>query len=159
MATQFDWVMKYTLFKQFFDEAYQDHYEFTGSHFQNLSNAAVARLEGIRLKLAELDIRFGEFGPKGIFNIMDAKNLLDHAMVPKEKVSFAMDNPPSDTRAGERGKWIKHLCDEKRAQDMIVNWDRIIDHKNGRWLDFYLPFAKDVTWKTANLRADSYGLL
>lgn len=150
VATQLDWAMKYTLFNQYLEKNYHTSFNDNPSNLQSAKDLRTYRQIEIRNKLAELDIRFGEFGENGIFNKMDSDGVLNHKMVPQADINFAVDNPPADTRAMQRGKWISDLYQTKYSMYLICDWDKIINTKNERWLDFRSPFTESASWKNTD---------
>ena len=78
------------------------------------------------LKLAALDLQYHDLRPsRSLFARMGAETLVD-----ADKVRWAMDNPPDDTRAYFRGQCLK------RWPDRIVaaNWDSMVFDVGGEAL-------------------------
>ena len=67
----------------------------------------------LRQELFEIDTHFGELGPRGIFNGLDAQGLLDHDVPGVEDIRGAMTEPPSSGRAQLRGQVIKSMATQQ----------------------------------------------
>ena len=85
-----------------------------------LSNAQRHKLQQLRTELCELEVRFGQLGPQGLFAALDQAGLLQHRLtdVTSERVRQALREPPASGRARLRGRAIQqlhgrggHLCD------------------------------------------------
>jgi proteasome accessory factor A len=99
----------------------------------------------LRAELFEIDTRFGEVGPSGIFAALDAAGVLDHSLSGLRDIEEAMSQPPSGGRARERGQAILRHCQEPKRYS--VGWQQIVDHQLDRVLDLSDPFGRNPTWK------------
>ncbi len=97
----------------------------------------------LRLELWELDMRFGELGPRGIFAALDARDLLHHRMLAPDDWREAVDRPPADTRARVRGECVARW--NRHRQDYLCAWARI--HGPGGYVDLSDPFEPTERWQ------------
>ena len=107
----------------------------------------------LRLELWELDMRFGELGPRGIFADLDARGLLHHRMLAPDDWREAVDHPPADTRARVRGECIARWS--HRRQDFLCDWARVLGP--GGYVDLSDPFECTERWKNHSRKAASGG--
>jgi hypothetical protein len=63
-----------------------------------------------RQKLFEIDTRFGQLGPKGIFEALDAAGVLNHRVSGVDNIEQAVIEPPATGRARIRGRVIQRLA-------------------------------------------------
>ncbi len=99
----------------------------------------------LRSTLFEIDTRFGQLGPRGIFNSLDRQGVLDHAVSGVDNIEHAMGNPPAIGRGKLRGQWISRLAGEKDRFNCC--WTMILDKQKWRVLDMSDPFAEQVDWQ------------
>jgi proteasome accessory factor A len=105
----------------------------------------------LRAELCEIDIRFGQLGPQGVFDSLDRQGVLDHRISSDEEIAVAMDTPPTFGRGRVRGEQIKRLRSQKRKG--ICDWARIVDSSRNRILDLGDPFQSDTpSWKKLHRR-------
>jgi len=109
-----------------------------------------SRSEGLRsfpplhAELFELDTRFGELGPSGIFSALDEAGVLDHRLQGLGDVEAAVHQPPARGRAHERGQAVLRHCGDR--QRYTAAWQGIIDHQLGRTFDLGDPFGQNPSW-------------
>ena len=96
-----------------------------------------------REKFFEIDTRFGQLGPKGIFNALDQAGVLNHRVSGVDNIEQAMVEPPRGTRARIRGEVIKRLAGSGKVQ---CDWQRVINYSEGLILDLTDPFASEESW-------------
>jgi proteasome accessory factor A len=112
---------------------------------------AAADLLALRSELCEIDTRFGQLGPAGIFAAMDDAGALDHRLVDATDIGIAKHTPPSSGRAKLRGEEIQQLTLKRDA--MRCSWSRIIDDSGQKVLDLSDPFQeKTEGWISAERR-------
>jgi proteasome accessory factor A len=99
----------------------------------------------LRQELYEIDTRFGEFGPHGIFQALDAQGLLAHHVPGVEDIPRAMVEPPAAGRARLRGRVIQKMAAEHLAG--ACEWSYIWDYTAGKVLDLSDPFARRARWR------------
>ncbi|MEQ1850304.1 MAG: proteasome accessory factor PafA2 family protein [Chthoniobacteraceae bacterium] len=128
-----------------------------GFHFGGVTgNAAIAtgkagkaELKRIRTEMMLLDTRFSEMSENGLFEILDTAttpHLLDHRIPGvKERVEWAMENPPTDTRAAARGAIVRQYSGTAVAEQLRVGWSFAVDNASGRKLDLSDPFDSKPT--------------
>jgi len=99
----------------------------------------------IRDELREIDTRFGQLGPQGIFARLDAAGALTHRVDGIDDIDRAVMNPPDVPRARLRGELVRKLSgsDGRYACD----WDGVWDEESGRWVDLGDPFTVAEEWK------------
>jgi hypothetical protein len=99
---------------------------------------------GCRQKFFEIDTRFGQLGPKGIFESLDGAGVLCHRVSGVDNIEHAMTEPPAVGRARIRGHVIQRLA---AAHDVRCDWQSIINIGEGRMLDLSDPFASEESWR------------
>lgn len=110
---------------------------------QGISREEAERFLAARSRLCELDFRFGELDPSGIFNTLVKEGVLDHCVEGVGDIAKAMTEPPAG-RPALRGQWIRELAGPRcRA---ACEWDRILDLRSNRWLDLRDPFGRGAEW-------------
>jgi hypothetical protein len=100
----------------------------------------------LRAELFELDTKFGELGPRGIFSALDEAGVLDHRLQRLGDVEQAIDQPPAGGRAHARGQAVLRHCGERGRY--TASWQEILDHQLGRTLDLSDPFGRNPPWAT-----------
>lgn len=100
----------------------------------------------LRAELCEIDLRFGQLGSEGVFDMMDRAGVLKHRIVSDEEIAAAIDTPPAAGRARVRGNQIRRLG--RQQPSAVCDWTRILDSSRGRVLDLSDPFQDDAPqWK------------
>jgi proteasome accessory factor A len=107
----------------------------------------------LRDELFEIDTRFGQLGGDGIFAKLDQHGLLDHKLTGLASIDDAVENPPPNGRAHERGRHILELAGP--SDRYAASWNRIYDREEDRYLDLSDPYGKRVTWRTGRGRLTS----
>ena len=121
---------------------------------KGLDWAEFRKLLDARHRFFEIDTRFGQLGPKGIFQSLDAAGLLNHRVSGVGDVDRALTEPPSAGRAHIRGRVIRRLARERA--NWRCDWQYIINSADNRVLDLSNPFATEETWKeSSETEADS----
>lgn len=103
--------------------------------------AAFARL---RAELLELDLRFGELGPRGIFTALDAGGVIAHRLLPPSEPGTAVEKPPALGRARLRGRMVRQLAGQ--GQRYVCDWGALYDRQARRVFDLSVPFAEAAEW-------------
>jgi hypothetical protein len=99
----------------------------------------------LRHELCEIDTRFGQLGPDGIFGAMDRAGVLNHRIVEAEEIEAAIDEAPPTGRARLRGEQVRLLA--SRSKNYSCGWRRIVDKERSRVLDLSDPFEVGVQWR------------
>jgi hypothetical protein len=99
----------------------------------------------LRDEFFEIDTRFGQLGPHGIFSALDANQVLDHRVSGIDNIEYAMSNPPSKGRAQVRGAVVKRLAGDLDG-DWYCSWEQIVSMRHGRTLDLSDPFKESEDW-------------
>jgi proteasome accessory factor A len=102
---------------------------------------------GGRQKFFEIDTRFSQIGPKGIFESLDLAGVLLHRVSGVDNIEHAMAEPPAVGRARIRGHVIQRLAGAGNAR---CDWQNIIDYSEGRILDLSDPFVSEESWSSTN---------
>ena len=97
-----------------------------------------------RDELREIDTRFGQLGPEGIFARLDAAGALTHRVDGVDGIDRAVATPPDVPRARLRGELVRKLSGSGRYG---CNWDGVYDEENGKWVDLSDPFTVSPEWK------------
>ncbi len=101
----------------------------------------VRKLLSARGEFCELDWRFGQLGPKGIFHALDAGRVLNHRIPGTEDLERAITEPPMSGRACVRGKVIQRLAGKVNVR---CDWESIVDFDAGKVLDLSAdPFMNE----------------
>jgi proteasome accessory factor A len=102
----------------------------------------IERFLSLRDEFYQIDTRFGQIGPRGIFTELDRRGVLDHKVAAIDGVEAAMREPPSVGRAKLRGEAIRRLSGRGRAE---CSWMSVFG-PDGRTLDLSNPFAESEVW-------------
>jgi hypothetical protein len=113
---------------------------------KGLDWAELRKLLDGKHRLFEIDTRFGQLGPKGIFHSLDCAGVLSHRVAGVGDVERALSEPPSAGRARIRGKAIRRLAAESGS--WRCDWQYIVNSTDGRMLDFSNPFAAEEVWNS-----------
>jgi hypothetical protein len=106
----------------------------------------------LRNEFFEIDMRFGQLGPRGIFSMLDANQVLDHRVSGIDNIEYAMRNPPSKGRAKVRGAVVKRLAGDLEG-NWYCSWDRIVSMMHSRTLDLSDPFTEAEDWHDVSASA------
>ncbi|MGP8251896.1 MAG: proteasome accessory factor PafA2 family protein [Terracidiphilus sp.] len=98
-----------------------------------------------RAEFFELDMRFGQLGPEGLFSRLDAAGVLDHRVEGIDNIEHAMHNPPASGRARLRGAVIKRVAQDRQGE-WLCTWRQIASKRYLRCLDLSDPFAAQELW-------------
>jgi hypothetical protein len=96
----------------------------------------------LRDELYQIDTRFGQIGPRGIFGELDRRGVLDRGVSGINGIEAAMSNPPAAGRARIRGETIRRLSGQRGAG---CSWLGVFSG-DGRSLDLSDPFAANEIW-------------
>jgi hypothetical protein len=91
----------------------------------------------------EIETRFSQLGPKGIFAILDRAGVLAHRVPGADNFEHAMKHPPAEGRAMVRGTVVRRLAGKPGMQ---CDWQSIVDYNTGTVLDLADPFSNEETW-------------
>ncbi|MGA9567718.1 MAG: proteasome accessory factor PafA2 family protein [Candidatus Korobacteraceae bacterium] len=108
-----------------------------------------------RRRFFEIDTRFGQLGPKGIFHSLDSAGVLRHRVNGIDNAECARSEPPFAGRARVRGQAVRRLSSEPGA--WRCDWQYIVNSTDGRMLDLSNPFASEEAWsKCSEVEADTH---
>jgi len=97
-----------------------------------------------REKFFEIDTRFGQLGPKGIFETLSTAGVLDHHICGVDDIDRAATEPPATSRARIRGRVIQRLAGSGNVQ---CDWQHMVNYGGGQLLDLSDPFAQEESWR------------
>jgi hypothetical protein len=97
----------------------------------------------LRDELCELDIRYGQLYPQGIFLDLQQAGEIEHRMVDACQVDAAINKAPEPGRARVRGDWVRRLS--ARRDKYTCSWTGIIGLK--KQLDLCDPFVTKAKWE------------
>ena len=101
-----------------------------------------------RQELFELDVRFSQVRPQGLFAEIDQEGVLAHRVANLDSVPLAVNTPPSEGRAFARGHWVSQLSKEHAdSSSCLCDWTSIVDPEANRNLDLGNPFESNPTWQ------------
>jgi len=100
----------------------------------------------LRLEFYEIDIRFGQLGPRGFFTTLDEAGALDHRVSGIDNIEHAVRNPPATGRARLRGQVVKRVARDWQGE-WCCTWRHIRSQRYSRILDLSDPFAKHELWQ------------
>ena len=101
--------------------------------------------EKCRAELCEIDFRFGQIYPPGLFEALDETGVLRHRVPGVDRVELAVSTPPAEGRARIRGEVTRRLAD--RMVGVLCGWDGIRDAMSQRVLDLTSPFTDEEIWR------------
>lgn len=110
-----------------------------GLHWDDLG-----RFLTVRNELCELDVRFGQLGPRGVFNALDAAGVLAHRLADARSIAAAVELPPHTGRAWLRGGSVRALTGNESRY--LCTWEGIWDAHTQRTLDLTDPFTRHRRW-------------
>ena len=96
----------------------------------------------LRDELYQIDTRFGQLGPRGIFTELDRQGVLDHKVDGIGDVEAAMSEPPAAGRAKLRGEAVRRLAGQREA---LCGWMSVLG-PDRRKLDLSDPFTSAEVW-------------
>jgi hypothetical protein len=110
-----------------------------------LQLADLDRFLALRQDLFEVDVRFGQLGPRSVFEALDRAGVLDHHVPGIDRIDEAVEEPPAEGRAQVRGETIRQAA--SHANRYSCTWDYVFDHQTGSCLDLTDPFAGRAVWQ------------
>ncbi|MFQ5669241.1 MAG: proteasome accessory factor PafA2 family protein [Acidobacteriota bacterium] len=102
----------------------------------------------LRAELFEIETRFGQLGPGGVFDRLDQAGVLRHRVSGVEDIPGAMADPPARGRARLRGEQILRLS--TRGKGGEASWSRVCDTEKMRTLDLSHPFEHRKKWQAVD---------
>jgi hypothetical protein len=112
---------------------------------RGLAAGDVALLRQTCQELFELDMRFGQLGPDGLFPALDRAGVLSHRFPGVDNVEHAMAHPPAIGRGRVRAALVRELSQERNQA--VCDWDGVFDWGGRRWADLSDPFARCAEWQ------------
>jgi proteasome accessory factor A len=141
VKTMLDWGIKYALL--------QDYCHRRGEEWDILHSrpaSAYTKTQKVLCReLGEIDTRYAQLGPQGIFTALDSAGVLSHQVPGSDHIADAMEYPPATGRAYLRGAFIrKHAGHNGRYQ---AEWNAIFDMQSRKVLDLSAPFETQEHWR------------
>ena len=99
----------------------------------------------LRWKLFEADVRFGQLGAEGIFQVLDRDGVLKHRLESLPDLNQSEQHPPGSGRARVRGDFIRRHGG--RSERYLCDWQGIWDCEEDRLMDLSDPFAQKAEWQ------------
>jgi hypothetical protein len=99
----------------------------------------------LRRELHEVDTRWAQLEPAGVFSTLDAARALDHRVQGVEPIEDAVVRPPEAGRAAIRGRVVQRMWSEKARG--LCAWDHVVDVGRTRRLDLADPFCATEEWQ------------
>ena len=109
---------------------------------ERLAWGDLERFLNLRDEFYQIDTRFGQIGPRGIFTALDRRGVLDHKAPAVDGIEAAMREPPAVGRAKLRGAAVRRLSGQSQAG---CGWMAVFG-PDGRTLDLSDPFATVEAW-------------
>ncbi len=115
----------------------------------------------LRSQLNEIDTRFAEIGPDGLFNQLDAAGVLEHRLteVGEERICRAMEQPPDDTRARIRAEAIERVNRSRRKKQYRADWHCVYMDDQRIRLDLSELWNLSPSWRRYPRRRDELSIL
>jgi proteasome accessory factor A len=118
---------------------------------------AVTTFASLRAELFEIDTRFSQLGPRGVFASFDRSNILDHRVVEREAIERAMNQPLAPSRARQRSRLIRRLS--ANASGVVCGWSEVTDTKRRRRMALADPHGNERPhWRSTATPRDKRGL-
>jgi proteasome accessory factor A len=108
----------------------------------------------LRRELFEVDTRFSQLGPTGIFAALDSTGLLKHGVVTPERVERLKTRPPLRSRARQRASVIRRLAPDPQGAN--CHWTSVVDPSRNRVLELRDPWGrKRPRWRAFPLTVET----
>jgi hypothetical protein len=104
------------------------------------------QLLALRPEFFEIDMRFGQLGPRGLFSMLGEAGTLDDRVSGIDNIEHAVRNPPAAGRARLRGAVIKRVAGDRQGE-WCCTWQQIYSQRYGRLLNLSDPFANEELWQ------------
>lgn len=141
LARSHDNAIKFELYSDLLAQRGLGWDDVTGKAGRSATKKGKEELKRIRAEMMLLDTRFAELSEEGLFETLDASGLLDHRISGvKERIAWAVENPPPDTRAAARGAIVRRYSGTPVADQIRVGWSFAVDLSSGRKVDLSNPF-------------------
>ena len=105
----------------------------------------------LRDQLCELDLRYGQLYPRGIFLDLEAAGGIRERILEPIQIEAAIDHAPSEGRARVRGDWVRRLA--KGDSKYYCSWTRIAG--NSQYIDLGDPFVTEAELHTRGRNTES----
>lgn len=102
----------------------------------------------LRDELCELDMRYGQLYPHGIFLDLEAAGETRGRVLQPGQIEAAMERAPEAGRAQVRGDWIQRI--NNPDDEYRCSWTHI--KGKGRFIDLGDPFVTEATWQPREAR-------
>ncbi|MCC6772699.1 MAG: proteasome accessory factor PafA2 family protein [Gemmatimonadaceae bacterium] len=108
----------------------------------------------LRAELLEIDVRFGQLGPRGIHEQLQAAHPATTPLIDPEDVARAAVAPPPVGRAKVRGDLVKSIHHSGGGTSHGCAWSRVWNARDGSYADLSDPFETEARWSTARVDED-----
>jgi hypothetical protein len=98
-----------------------------------------------RAEMCEIDLRYGQVYPSGLFDSLDHAAVLRHGVVSADEVDRALTTPPAEGRARIRASVVTRLAHQ--CDGSTCTWDGVTDAATLRTLDLSNPFIETEVWR------------
>ena len=113
---------------------------------RGLQREEMDRFMAVRAELFELDVRFSQQSPRGLYVQLAEAGALDASdLAPaSDAIAKATADPPEGSRARLRGLLVRELAAARNGY--VCDWSGIWDGEGTRCVDFSEPFQTEATW-------------
>lgn len=110
--------------------------------------------QDLRDGLCELDMRYGQLHPQGIYLDLEEAGEIRGRMLDRSRIEAAIDRAPDEGRARVRGDWVRKLA----GKDEIFHcdWTRIVGRSG--YLSLGDPFLTQARWRKKTKISESHEL-
>ena len=139
-ARSHDWALKWNLYTDLLAQRGFTWAEVAGDAKRRRGRAA--DFGRLRAEMLLVDTRFAQLDADGLFETLDATpGLLDHRIAGvHERIAWAVENPPADTRAAARGAVVRRFSGTPDAAKIVVGWSFAANAASATRLAFLNPF-------------------
>lgn len=102
----------------------------------------------LRDELCELDMRYGQLYPQGIYLQLEAAGETGGQLLQPGQIDVAMDRAVEPGRARVRGDWIERIGNS--SDEYRCSWTHI--KGRGRFIDLGDPFVTEASWQRRRVR-------
>lgn len=107
----------------------------------------VKRFCTLRAELMEIDVRFGQLGPRGVFEQLQRLATATQPLIAADAIMAAQWEPPLGSRAKVRGELIQSLHESGKGGFHGCGWTRVSNLREGRHIDLCNPFETEARWQ------------
>ena len=101
--------------------------------------------QDIRDQLCELDLRYGQLYPQGIYLDLEKAGQIRDRILQPAQIKAAIERAPTAGRARVRGDWVRRLA--KSNGNYYCDWTCITGNSN--YIDLGDPFVTEAEWRAS----------